>query len=125
MATKHTMQAALALSPVNKAQTALDNGDIFLLQEYEHEKYRMWVVAPGDIPVWGGLLKEDELNSLHEKYGVRSGQVWEPLGIAPDHSEEYKTIDAAIRLLSGHILNLRTELLVIKAQIGAQEEKSE
>lgn len=78
----HTMQAALALSPTNKARTTLADGSVFLVQEYAYERYRMWIVAAGDVPVWGGPLTEQEIDTLSTRYQVDpAARIWEPLGI--------------------------------------------
>lgn len=38
------------------------------------------------------------------------------------HGEMLKAIETAIQLLSGNIMNMRTELLVIKALVAKEEE---
>lgn len=38
------------------------------------------------------------------------------------HNELLKSIETAIQLLSGNIVNMRTELLVIKALVAKEEE---
>lgn len=120
--TMHTMQAAMALSPVNKAMTTLENGDIFLIQEFANEYYRMWIVAPKDIPVWSGYLVESEIDGLPAKYHADpAARVWKPLGIAPDTRPDYQAMETALQALAGQILNLRTELLVIKAMLAKSE----
>lgn len=122
----HTMQAALALSPVNKAMTTLESNDSFLIQEYAHERYRLWIVAPGDIPVWSGNLTEREIDRFPTKYLVDpAARVWTPMGIAPDTSADYQAMEAALQALAGQILNLRTELLVIKAMLAKSEAEDE
>lgn len=118
----HTMQAAIALSPNNKAFTTLDNGDIFAIQEYAHERYRMWAIAPGDVPIWAGTLTEREIDEFPTKYKVDpSKKVWLSMGIVPDLKKDYEAIETTIQVLTGQIINLRTELLVIKSLLAERE----
>ena len=110
----HTMQAAMALSPVNKAQTTLESNDIFLIQEIAHERYRLWIVSPDDIPVWGGNLNEREIDKFPTKYLVDpAARIWEPMGLAPD----YQAMETALQALAEQVLNLSTELMTIKKTI--------
>jgi hypothetical protein len=122
----HRMQAAIALSPANKAKTTMPNGDTFIVQEYAHERYRMWVVPPDDIPIWSGVLSEKEIDELPTKYNVEPGyRIWEPMGMVPDTSTDYKAVEAAFQILSGLIINLRTELLVVKGLLNEIASKQE
>lgn len=132
MSRLHKMQAAIALSPTNKACTMLENGDTFIIQEYLHEHYRMWVVSPTDTPIWGGELSEQELDELPAKYKAHPGrQVWLPMGTADYQAIEgaaqvlYQSMETALQALAGQILSLRTELLVIKRMVKRDERHEE
>jgi len=111
----HTMQAAIALSPTNKACTTTLDGDMFIVQEHAYEHYRLWVVPPKDRPLWAGMLSEREIDHMPGKYHVDPGKrVWSPMGIAPDLKPDYQAIEAAIQALAGEMMHLRTELFIIK-----------
>jgi hypothetical protein len=117
----YTLQAALVLSPTNKACTTLADGDIFVVQESEHERYRLWIVTSNDVQVWTGLLDE-----MPEKYTVDPGKrIWEPMGIAPDPTKDYQAIETAIQALAGEMIHLRTELFIIKDMLLEKASESE
>lgn len=120
------MQAALAWSPTNKAFTPIPNsafGDVLIIQEYQHEHYRFWIVPAKEIPLWSGLLNEQEIDTLPEKYGVDPGKkVWMSMGLAPDNSVGLAAIETALQTLSGMIVSLRTEHLAIKALLAEKKE---
>jgi len=112
----HTMQAAIALSPVNKACARREDG-LFLIQEYAHEKYRMWFVPDSEVLLQAGLLSEKEIDDLSAHWNVDPGaQIWQSMGTGEvaDHS----AMETAMQVLAGQILNLRTELLAIKAMLA-------
>ncbi len=118
----HTMQAALALSPTNKACTTTLDGDIFVVQEHTPEYYRLWIVPPKDRPLWMGMLSEHEIDQMQKKYTVDPGKrVWSSMGIAPD----YQSIEAAIQALAGEMMHLRTELFIIKDMLLEKASESE
>jgi hypothetical protein len=118
----HTMQAAIGLSPTNKACTTLDNGDIFAIEEYMHEKYRIWLVPVSEIAIHAGLLYEDEIDMLAVKFRVEPGnRIWESMGVLPDLAADYQAIEVALQALADQIVALRTELLVIKALLEEQK----
>jgi hypothetical protein len=123
---KHTMQAALALSPTNKACTTLPDGETFIVQEVDDERYRMWIVAPKDVPVWAGMFSESEVDALPEKYHVDPGKrVWSSMGMTPDPTQDYQAIETAIQALAGEMLHLRTELFIIKDMLLEKAPESE
>lgn len=122
----HTMQAAMALSPANKASCTLENGDIFIIQEYAHQEYRMWIVPPGDVPVWAGPMDEKDIDELPKKYQADPGKrAWTSMGIAPDHTADYQAIETAIQILAGLISTMRTELIVLKGMILGKQDQGE
>ncbi len=43
--------------------------------------------------------------------------------VLEEHTEHLKAVETAIQLLSTNIMNLRTELLVIKALVSKEEEE--
>ena len=119
---KHTMRAALALSPTNKACTTLPDGETLVVQEVEDGRYRIWMVAPKDLSVWAGMGGESEMDVLAEKYHVDPGEwVWLSMGIAPD----CQAIEAAIEALAGEMMHLRTELFIIKDMLLEKAPESE
>jgi hypothetical protein len=118
----HTMQAALALSPTNKACTTTLDGDMCIVQEHAHEHYRLWIVQSKERPLWAGMLSAREMDQMPEKYHVDPGKrVWSSMGIAPD----YQTIEAAIQALAGEMMHLRTELFIIKDMLLEKASESE
>jgi hypothetical protein len=78
---KRTLQAALALSPTNKASTVTREGDLIVIQSYPLEqKYALWVVPENDIPVWGGILLEQDIDDMQADYTVDPGaRIWQPV----------------------------------------------
>jgi len=82
----------------------------------------MWVVAPEDVPIWAGTLTEREIDELPTMYKADpASKVWVSMGAIPDSIADYKATEAAIQALAGQILNLRTELLVIKALVDKEQ----
>ena len=119
---KHTMRAALALSPTNKASTTTLDGDMCIVQEHALEHYRLWIVSTKDIPLWVCMLSEREMDQMPEKYHVDPGKrVWSSMGIAPD----YQAFEAAIQALAGEMMHLRTELFIIKDMLLEKASESE
>src|SRR6266516_384064 len=98
---RHTMQAALALSPTNKACTTTIDGDMCIVQEHALEHYRLWIVSTKDIPLWVGMVSEREMDQMPEKYHVDPGKrVWSSMGIASDLKPDYQAIEKAIEVLA-------------------------
>jgi|SRR2546430_1810687 len=119
---EHTMQAAMALSPTNKACTTPADGGVFAIQEHE-DCYRIWVVSSGETAVWAGKLREHEIDALQERFGVNPGACrWEAMGIAQDTSQDYQVMETALKLLATQVTYLQTELLVIKGLLIKEEE---
>lgn len=120
---EHTMQAAMALSPTNKACTTPADGSVFAIQEHE-DCYRIWVVSSGETAVWAGKLREHEIDALQKRFGVDPGaRRWEAMGIAQDTSQDYQVMETALKLLATQVTYLQTELLVIKKGLLIKEEE--
>ncbi len=128
MAELHTMQGAIAWSPTNKASAPIANSfhDTLMIQEYAHEQYRLWIVPHNDVPIWGGRMREQEIDELQERYGVDPGaKIWTAMGAPANPSANYQAIETALQALAGQVLNLRTELLVIKALLVEKDQLTE
>jgi hypothetical protein len=123
---KHTMRAALALSPTNKTCTTLPDRETLVVQEVEDGRYRIWVVAPKDLSVWAGMGGESEMDALPETYHVDPGErVWFSMGIAPDLKLDSQIIETAIETLAAEMMHLRTELFIIKDMLLEKVPESE